>query len=96
MNKCKHFALGVVAGRPVICSMAMLAKLVESQANIYHVGLGIPLPAKAGILDEFKRYKYCPKCGEKLDFERVWQEIETGVPVKEQKKGQLALFGEEK
>ena len=76
-SKCKHFALGFIAGKPQVCLLEALPLLIESTARIYHVGLDVPLSAKEEILDKFKQYKFCPKCGEKLDFEKVWKEVKN-------------------
>jgi len=68
MNKhCDHFTVGVIHGKVKICLMSVVYDFCRSLAKMYWVGNGEP-PAeeKDKILKEFKRFKYCPKCGEKL------------------------------
>ena len=72
---CDHFAVRIVTrNKRAICRVEALHLLIRSEAQIYYVGLGEP-PAedKADILKQFK--KYCPKCGEKIDYGPVRERL---------------------
>ncbi len=72
MKKCKHFSIGFVVGQPKSCLLEILPKEVMYLAKLYWVGLGRP-PNRdiKRIAKEFMKFKFCPKCGEKLDFSEV-------------------------
>lgn len=67
---CEHFATGIIAGQEVLCRLPFLRQYCVNTAKIYYVGIEDPPPESEAlkILKQFKRFKYCPKCGQKLIF----------------------------
>jgi len=64
---CEHWAIGRVAGIDRICRFPILLEYCKSTARIYWIGVGeAPEAEVEKILKEFKKFKYCPKCGAKL------------------------------
>jgi hypothetical protein len=74
-HKCKHFCIGYIHGKVQFCLFSQLHNLINCLAQIYCVCLKIPNSEKEKLLNEFKRFKYCPKCGEKLDFSEVEKKL---------------------
>lgn len=76
MNKlrkpCEHWAVAYVGCKSAIIRLAFLEQYCRASANIHWVGLGEP-PEKEiqKVLKEFRKFNYCPKCGEKLDFDGI-------------------------
>jgi hypothetical protein len=75
MKPCDCFAVGIIAGKPQLCRVKALDLLVRSKAATYYVGLNPPSNELRKILKLFKKFKYCPKCGKKIDFEKVEKEL---------------------
>ena len=76
MNKimkknCDHFCLAFIAGKPKVGRFEILPGWINKIAAMYYVGLNTPDTEKRKWLKEFKKFKYCPKCGEKLDYPKV-------------------------
>lgn len=66
---CKHFCVGFICGQAHICLFEQLPLLCRSYGRMYWVGVGeTPKEEILKIHKMFSKYKYCPKCGEKLDF----------------------------
>ena len=63
---CKHYACGIVHGKDVIVELPFLTIYCQSLAQIYYVGLDDPPESEImKVMREFKKFPYCPKCGEK-------------------------------
>ena len=73
MRKCDHIAIGRIAGQSSMCRLVMLPDYIINLVNrIYWVGVGVPPDSEfKKCAKEFMKYKYCPKCGTKLDFAKV-------------------------
>jgi len=76
MRRCSHFAVGFVQGQDVICCFESLLRYCYSTARIYWIGTGeTPKKEILKILKCFEGFKYCPKCGAKLDFEKIKERL---------------------
>ena len=72
MKKCEHFAVALISGKSTICRLEWLPEYIRRVAFRYWVGVGrVPNPERIKWLKEFKKFKHCPKCGEKIDFKAV-------------------------
>ena len=78
---CPHYVFGSGSGLTKMCRLEVLVGYVLSLAKIYWVGLGPP-PLKECLkqLEKFKTWtKYCPKCGVKIDYRLIEQDIEQAL-----------------
>lgn len=72
-KQCDHFAVRICYFHP-ICRVGALPLLIKCEArDIYISNDPPPIEVKLKILKEFK--KYCPKCGAKIDYEKVKTEL---------------------
>ena len=80
-KKCEHWAVGRICSKDVICLLPVLRQYCVSTARIYYVGMEQPPPESEilKILKQFKQFKYCPKCGAKLDFFDCTENLFKGV-----------------
>ncbi len=72
MKKCNHITIARIAGKNEMVCFDILPKRIISLARLYWLRIGEP--SKDEIekhAKEFMKYKYCPKCGAKLDFSNV-------------------------
>jgi len=65
--KCGHFVVGIIHSKVEICLLSILYDYCCNLAHLYWVGNGEP-PAeeKEKILKKFRKFRFCPKCGEKV------------------------------
>ena len=75
MAKCNCMALGIIAGKPQICRVDVVPEYCVNLAQIYHVGLDLPIKAVLEQLACFKKFRFCPKCGRKIDFASIEQKL---------------------
>lgn len=70
MAKCRHLAVARIKSKDVICLVSMIRMYSLSMARIYWVGLGDPPNEEVEkYVKLFKKNPYCPKCGNRIDFD---------------------------
>ncbi len=72
MADCDHMAVGFIGGKATVVRLAALNLVLKTCEQLYWVS-NEPAPKEfvAKYAKEFTRFGYCPKCGEKLDFEEA-------------------------
>jgi RNase P subunit RPR2 len=73
MKQCNHIAVSHYEGKSHMCLLSVLSFYCKSEANVYYVGVCPEAKRKYSlkILKEFKRFPFCPKCGQKNDYKEV-------------------------
>ncbi len=77
INKCDCFAVAIIGGHSQLCRVEVLSEACWSIANTDYIGLNLPVSEILKSLKFFKKFKYCPKCGQKIKFDSIEQKIKT-------------------
>ncbi len=73
---CNHFVTAFIHGQPTLFRADFLVVMIEEYAYENFVSLKRPpLCEHLRWLKEFKKFKHCPKCGEKIDFRTTEREL---------------------
>jgi hypothetical protein len=77
-RKCKHYAVGFIGGQAEICLPEALGLFCESTARMM-----LPIERKANAEEMTKIlklfWKFCPKCGERLELPTFLLTNERGL-----------------
>jgi NADH pyrophosphatase NudC (nudix superfamily) len=74
---CKHIAIAQYHGRPHFCLVETLHLYCDSEAKTYYVGACSDARRSVALkyLKEFKKFSFCPKCGQKNDYKKVENDL---------------------
>ena len=80
MSKCGHWAVGYIKSKSRITPFVVVPDLCRCYARVYRDWVGVgetSVEELLKILKCFTKFKYCPKCGEKLNFEETKRELQN-------------------